>query len=449
MNGTGMKGSQRSLAVLALTALALSGPLSLTMAQEATPLATDQAAIVATYTLPEIALASLQNERLPEHAIANDRGMFLGGIGSDLWQGADDPDDEFWLVTDRGPNGEIDVEDETRRTFPVPDFTPLILHVKAADGALEVLEALPIVNQEGAPVTGLSNLEDIDEPPFDFSAQEALDYNPDGLDVEGLVRAADGGFWLAEEYRPSLVKVDARGKVLVRHVPAGIELPGAGYPVKGTLPAIYGLRKDNRGFEGLALSGDGKTLFALLQSPLLNPDEDTGEASRVGRILAVDAESGAPVAEYAHFFEDANAFDPAVEEGDQNQMKLSGLVWLDDGMLLALERTDEVARLYTLDLSGATDILGSAWDDPETSPSLESLEDLSAAGVTPLGKMLLVDLEALPGMPDKIEGVTVIDDSNLAVINDNDFDIGTFDEAGQHVGAGKQSHLLVIETAMP
>lgn len=186
-----------------------------------------------------------------------------------------------------------------------------------------------------------------------------------------------------------------------------------------------------------------------MQSPLLNPDEETGEASRVGRILAVDAATGAPVAEYVYHFEEANTFDPAVEEGDQNQMKLSGLVWLDDTTLLALERTDEVARLYTLDLSGATDILGSAWDDPATSPTLESLGDLAAAGVVPLAKTVLLDLEALPDMPDKIEGVAVVDGETVAVINDNDFNIGEFDEAGQHVGEGKQSRLQLIATAMP
>jgi hypothetical protein len=439
---------RRGIVTLGLVVLAFGGPLCSVGAQEATPLAAGQAAIVETYILPDIPLASLQNQALPDYPIADDRGMVLGGVGSDLWQGPDDPDDEFWLVTDRGPNGQIEVDDEDRRTFPVPGFTPLILHVKAADDALTVIEAIPIVNEAGEPVTGLSNLEESDEKPFDFAAAEALTFNPDGLDVEGLVRTADGNFWLAEEYRPSLVKLDASGKVLARYVPEGIELPGAGYPVEETLPAIYGLRQANRGFEGLALSGDGTTLYALLQSPLSNPDEDTGEASRVGRILAIDSATGAPVAECAYHLEAANEFDPAIDEDDQNEMKLSGLVWLDETTLLALERTDEVARLYTLDLTDATNILGSTWDDSATSPSLESLDlqDLAAAGVTPLAKTLLVDLEALPEMPDKIEGVAVVDGETVAVINDNDFDIGEFDEAGQHVGEGKQSQLLVIET---
>jgi hypothetical protein len=245
----------------------------------------------------------------------------------------------------------------------VPDFTPLILHVRVKDGALTVLEAMPIVNQRGEPVTGLPNLAEGDEKPYDYAAAEELELNPDGLDSEGLVRTTAGEFWLADEYRPSLLKVDATGRVVARYVPEGVELADAGYPVEDTLPAIYGLRKQNRGFEGLTLSGDERTLYAVLQSPLSNPDEDTGEASRAGRILAVDAATGSPVAEYVYWFEVGPEFDPA-EGIDQDEMKLSGIVWLDESTLLVLERTDWVARLYAVDLGAATDILGGEWDEP-------------------------------------------------------------------------------------
>jgi hypothetical protein len=143
--------------------------------------------------------------------------------------------------------------------------------------------------------------------------------------------------------------------------------------------------------------------------------------------------------------EDAAAFDPGLEDGDQNEVKLSGLVWLDESTLLVLERTDEVARLYRVDLNGATDILGSAWDDPATSPSLESLDDPAAAGVLPLPKTLAVDLSAIPAMPDKIEGVAIVDDDTIAVSNDIDFAVGDFNEAGRLQGTGDQSYLLVID----
>src|SRR5215204_2079265 len=211
------------LRLLALAALLLGGLQPLASAQEATPGAANQASVLATFTLPDTALDELQNKALPDHPIADDRGIFLGGVGSDLWHAPGEAANAFWLVTDRGPNAEIEVEvngdDEDRRTFPVPNFTPLVLHVRAEDGVLSITDAIPIVNRNGEPVTGLPNLEDIDEDPFDVDARERLAFNPDGLDVEGFVRTSTGDFWLADEYRPSLVNVDATGMVRARYVP--------------------------------------------------------------------------------------------------------------------------------------------------------------------------------------------------------------------------------------
>src|SRR5262245_54448551 len=79
--------------------------------------------VTATYTLPDLPIAQAQNAVLPG-SVANDRALLLGGIGSDLWHGANDPPDQFWMVTDRGPNGQIRIDGANRRTFPIPDFTP-------------------------------------------------------------------------------------------------------------------------------------------------------------------------------------------------------------------------------------------------------------------------------------------------------------------------------------
>jgi hypothetical protein len=130
-------------------------------------------------------------------------------------------------------------------------------------------------------------------------------------------------------------------------------------------------------------------------------------------------------------------------------MKLSGVLALTPDTLLVLERTDWVSKLYAVDLRQATNILGSKRDDPSTSPSLEALEDPATAEVKVLTKSLVLDLESLPGMPDKIEGVAVIDRDTIAVINDNDFDIGDFDTAGNNVGKGAKSQLRVIVLPRP
>jgi hypothetical protein len=120
-------------------------------------------------------------------------------------------------------------------------------------------------------------------------------------------------------------------------------------------------------------------------------------------------------------------------------MKLSGIVWIDEATLLVLERTDQDARLYRVDVSGASDILGSVWDDPDTSPSREEIDDPVAAGVTPLPKTLMIALDALPRVPDKIEGVAMLNMETVAVINDNDFNV---------IGVEGPSQLLLIQVPL-
>jgi len=431
-------------------AAALAGGLMLfpasVLAQSATPIASPIAAgpsVVATYTLPSIPLGQYQDAALPDYPVADDHGFELGGIGSDLWHQPGSPDDEFWMITDRGPNGTATVDGEDRITFPTSDFDPIILHVKVADDEIQILDALPIVGESGAPVTGVSNRDGADEKPYNFDGTEEIDYNTSGVDTEGLIRTEAGDFWLAEEYSPSILHVGADGKVIARYTPAGITLDGADYPVYDTLPAIYGDRRGNRGFEGLAISGDGTTLFAALQSPLYVPDSDTGKASVNTRILAVDVATGKATAEYVYQFDDVNEFDPS-QEGKVDAMKLSSIVWIDENTLLINERTDPVSKLYAVDLSNATNILGGPYDDATTDPSLEASNDLSGTDVTPLAKTLVVDLSTLDGVPGKVEGVAVIDDNTIAIANDNDFQITEVGPDGKNIPTGTPSELLII-----
>ena len=249
--------------------------------------------VIATYAFPEIPIKEFQNKKFPG-SVANDRKVLLGSVGSDLWHDPKDSRDEFWMLTDRGPNGQIAVDGKNQRTFWVPEFDPTIVKVKPEGKTIRILETIPIVGQSGKPVTGMPNLKDVDETPYNYSAQEVLPFNPNGLDTEGLVRTAAGDFWIADEYSPSLVHIDPTGKVIKRYVPEGLKLEGTDYPVAKVLPSIYGKRKINRGFEGLALSADEKTLYTVLQSPLLNPDRKIGDASRNTRVLVFDIASEKP-----------------------------------------------------------------------------------------------------------------------------------------------------------
>lgn len=401
-----------------------------------------EAHVVRAATLGDIPLGAFSNALLPG-TVDNDRGVDLGGIGSDIYPAG--RKGEFWTVTDRGPNGQIKVDGTKRRTFPVPGFDPAIVKIRVSGDSVKVLDAIPLTTSSGKPVTGLSNQAGRDEAPYSYDAQTALSFNPNGLDTEGIVRAADGSFWLGDEYGPSLVHVSARGKVLTRYVPEGLKLTGADYPVVEALPSVLLHRKINRGFEGLAQLPGGDLVLAV-QSPLSLPDTDAGEASRTTRLLRFSTKKKAVTAEYAYRFDPVNVVDPG--EDDTSELKISSVVAVGGDRLLVEERTDKAARLQLVRLDRDANILGGPWDDDTTSPSLEQLDDPAASGVPVLAKRLVVDLGTVAGVPGKIEGVARVDHDTLALINDNDFGMtdgaAAFDAEGRLVDSGVETTVTYV-----
>ena len=401
-----------------------------------------EARVTGSATLGDIPLGTFSNTLLPG-TVGDDRGVDLGGIGSDIYPAG--RKGEFWTVTDRGPNGQIKVAGEKRRTFPVPGFDPAIVRIRVSGDTVKVLDAIPVTTSSGKPVTGLSNQKGRDEAPYSYDAKAPLSYNPNGLDTEGIVRAEDGSFWLVDEYGPSLIHVSARGKVLTRYVPKGLGLTGADYRVVEALPAVLLHRKVNRGFEGLAQLPGGDLVMAV-QSPLSLPDTDAGEASLTTRLLRFSPKKRAVTAEYAYRFDPVNVVDPS--EDDTSELKISSVVAVGRDRLLVEERTDKAARLQVVKLTRGADILGDKWDDGTTSPSLEQLDDPAASGVPVLRKRLVVDLGSVKGVPGKIEGVARVDHDTLALINDNDFGMTdgpeAFDARGRLVDSGIETTVTYV-----
>ncbi|MEW2523807.1 esterase-like activity of phytase family protein [Streptomyces sp. NPDC047071] len=393
-------------------------------------------------TLGDIPLGAFSNRLLPG-TVRNDRGVDLGGIGSDIYPAG--RKGEFWTVTDRGPNGQIKVDGKKRRTFPVPGFDPAIVKIRVSGRSVKVLDALPITTRAGKPVTGLPNQEERDEAPYSYNAAKPLAYDPNGLDTEGIVRAADGSFWLVDEYGPSLVHVSARGKVIKRYVPQGLKLRGADYPVVEALPGVLLHRKVNRAFEGLTQLPGGDLVMAV-QSPLSLPDQEAGEGSRTVRLLRFSPGKQAVTAEYAYRFDPVGVVDPG--EDDTAELKISSLVAVGRDRLLVEERTDKAARLQLVRLDRRANILGKKWDSAATRPSLEQLDDPRTAGVPVLRKRLVVDLGTLKGVPGKIEGVALVDRRTLALINDNDFGMTdgpeAFDKNGRLVDSGVETSVTYV-----
>ena len=339
-------------------------------------------------------------------------------------------------MTDRGPNG-----NPGKRTFVAPKFTPEILHVRANSDSLTILSALPILDASGLPVTGLPNVETFDETPFDFNGTNIIGLNPNGLDTEGIVRTRDQSFWLVDEYSPSLVHVNRDGRILDRFVPvdsrlASVQATSPNYRVKKYLPKILNFRRQNRGFEGISITPDEKTLFVSMQSPLEYPTRALGRASRFIRILRFDIGSERVTGEFVYQFDEVCGFlgqQPGCTVAP-DEMKISSLTAINATAFLVDERTDTAAKVYRVEISNATNILGSFWDTVVAEPgaattALETLSNPASQGIALLPKTLLVDLSTF-GLPNKIEGIALVRPEVLVVANDNDFglvDNATFD----------------------
>ena len=364
------------------------------------------------------------------------------GIGSALFHMPGDPTDEFYALTDRGPNIDCSASekitgiptaqacagDDKAKLFPRPDFVPSIVKIKLNDdGTFVTTEWIQLKDAAGKTITGLSNPLKAarTEAAFDKDGKQ-LPFDPNGLDPEGLVRLKDGTFWIGEEYGPSLVHVAADGQIIERLVPQGLEgdLSGATYKVTGALPTILMKRQLNRGIEGLAIAPDESALYTIVQNPLANPDADAYKTATATRILKLDLKSQQVVGEFVYTLDPAESF-KSDKSDKQSDVRISELTAVGVDKLIVLERIAKTTKLHAIDLSAATNILGTAWDKAETSPSLEQIAaaDLAANGITPVTKKLWLDSADHPDLPEKVEGVAIVEGKELVLINDDDFGI--------------------------
>ena len=404
--------------------------------------------LVASCVIPRMMLAAPSGE---------EPAVMLGGI-SDLFvetgsirTGADAGTAgrrRAWLVTDRGPNGTTHVKGREHRTLAAPSFAPRILEARIEWDArhpdrlaVELTGTVPLRDRTGAAVTGRPNGLADDPLIFDPQGRAAIAPDGDGVDTEGLVRTRDGGFWLAEEYRPSLLAADADGTLQKRFVPAGVALANAGTEVVDSLPAVYSERRDNRGFEALAISPDETRLFALMQSPLDGTDPAVVRELGNVRLVAFDPARGQTVGEYVYRLGDPEQKGYRKGRAAPDDGKLCAMAALGPTSLLVLEQAGGgVARLYLADLAVATDTL--ARTAAGTEPPVEMLRDLDKADITPVAKTLLADLAPIlddmragtadrggvrrdvkTSGPLKLEGLAVADERHVFLVNDDDFGI--------------------------
>jgi hypothetical protein len=158
-----------------------------------------------------------------------------------------------------------------------------------------------------------------------------------------------------------------------------------------------------------------------MQNALANPDVKAYQQARNIRLFKIERASMNVVGECVYTLDDPGSFrrDPSKR---QNDPRISELMAIGLDRLVVLERTEQTTKLYEVELGGATNIAGTRWDDLATSPSLEQTA-VADAKITPLKKTLRLDTADFPDIVGKTEGMAMLGDGSLAIINDDDFGI--------------------------
>jgi hypothetical protein len=309
------------------------------------------------------------------------------GFFSDVYY--DQARNEWWALSDRGPGGGT-LSYDTR----VQRFT---LDVNPTTGAISnfaIAETVKFTNN-GVPLNGMA------PSPTNVLGRA---FDPEGL----VVSATTGHLFVSDEYGPSVYEFDRNG-ALVRSftTPANV-IPrnASNVPNFADDTGNVAGRTSNRGFEGLAVSPDGKFLYAVLQSAML--DEGAGNGT-VTRIVKFDTATGLAVGQYAYQLETA-----AQGRG------VSALVAVNDHQFLVLERNNRgvgvgatVAppdkKVFEIDLTGATDVSAIDLDAPgavytKVTKTPTPLIDLAANTLAALGNKVPEKLESLTFGPRLSDG---------------------------------------------
>jgi len=190
---------------------------------------------------------------------------------------------------------------------------------------LEYLDTVLLTGPDGEPTTSL----DADVTGYDsypgFPPLPVATYTGNGfggagpggrrisIDSEGLaLDTRDGGFWISDEYGPYIYKFSAKGRMELAIQPPQAYLPRRNDTISfsSDTPPLYNPdeapipedtetgRADNQGLEGLTVSPDGKTLYALMQSALDQEGGPEKQTKQPARMIAYDVSAEKPI--YIH-----------------------------------------------------------------------------------------------------------------------------------------------------
>jgi hypothetical protein len=233
--------------------------------------------------------------------------------------------------------------------MPRPDLGPALAELQVDGDGIVLLRTIRICTEEARPCRAcrwLAPSMPKPSPPFDL-AGAALPADPGGADSEGLIALSDGGFWVGDEYGPSLLRLNGEGRLTHRWFPVGCAEAG-----EAVLPALAGRRQINRGSEAIAVSPDEKRLWLasrarsrtrMQRRTRRHATSASGSWTRPAG--AVNAQFSLPAGRTESFRRDS-------EKGafKREDIKVSEILYSGEDRLLVLERGFETTKLYFVTL---------------------------------------------------------------------------------------------------
>ena len=199
---------------------------------------------------------------------------------------------QWWALSDRGPGGGL-LDYDTRLSrfqINVHPVTGEISHFRVLETIL-FTDPDSMLRGAGPHLNGLN--------PLALNGDASVlghSFDPEGL----VIDPNTDEFIVADEYGPAVYVFDRKGRLVkVFDVPTNLVPKVNGVedyssPIRDT--GLNAGRQDNRGYEGLAISPDGKTLYAVLQDPLVNEPAagNNGRNGRNVRIVVYDNDHASP-----------------------------------------------------------------------------------------------------------------------------------------------------------
>lgn len=306
------------------------------------------------------------------------------------------------IANPSGPNLQITYQDTI--LFTGPDGTPLT--------GLDA-DALGSITYPGFPILPVST----------FTGDGYGGPGPGGkripVDSEGLVLASDGGFWVSDEYGPYIYHFSAQGLMTQAVMPPAAYIPhrNGSISFSADSPPIFNPnetitpadtvtgRDNNQGLEGLTVSSDGKTLYALMQSAL---DQEGGPSNPYrlqARLLEYDISNPNSTLYKAEYVVTLPLYtDPTAKASKATKVAAqSDIHYLGNDQFLVLARDNNAGNGQSSSLSvyrhadifdisssaGATNIASAAND--ATTGSIASSKGVLNAGIKAAGYCTFLD----------------------------------------------------------